>query len=237
MTVSSLESIIAKIKALRALATSSNVHEAAAAAAQAEALLQNHRLDEAALEAHGPPTESAEQASEPLAWHKQHLSWWRVALGGVLVKSHGCTGYVTTREGRRCQVIVGRPSDIATVRYLYAWLSTEIARLCEAHGRGRGRSWRHSFCMGAVSVIGEAMSSAKTEARQAATSTALVALDNRDREARALLQRLEPNLRQARGGGSRDRDAYARGQEAGRSIHLGGAIPGASSAPMLGAGR
>jgi hypothetical protein len=57
MSISPLESVIAKIKALRALATSSNVHEAAAAAAQAEALLQKHRLDEAALEASSAPTE------------------------------------------------------------------------------------------------------------------------------------------------------------------------------------
>jgi hypothetical protein len=63
MTTSSLESIIAKIKALRALAMSSNVHEAAAAAAQAEALLQKHRLDEAALETNDAPREAPEEAS------------------------------------------------------------------------------------------------------------------------------------------------------------------------------
>jgi hypothetical protein len=237
MIPSSLDSIIAKIKALRALATSSNVHEAAAAAAQAEALLQKHRLDDAALEAHGRPSETAERAAEPLAWHTQHLSWWRVTLGDALVKSHGCADYVSQRGGRRCHVIVGRPSDVATVRYLYAWLSTEIARLCDQHGRGDGRSWRHSFCMGAVSAVRDATNAAKATARQAAASTALVALDRRDQEARAVLNRLEPKLRQTRGGASRDKNAYERGQAAGRAIHLGSHLSGSTGAPMLGGGR
>lgn len=231
-----VESIIAKIKALRALATSSNVHEAAAAAAQAEALLQKYLLDEAALEAQAPAKESAEEASEPLAWHKGHLSWWRIYLGSALMKSHGCTDYVSTRDGRRCHIIVGRPSDVATVRYLYAWLSNEIVRLCDQHGRGKGRSWRHSFCMGAAAAIREAMAAAKVEARRAASSSALVVLDRRDAEAAVALAKLHPNMRATRRGRAHDGNAYARGKEAGRSIHLGASISGGKPAPMLGGG-
>ncbi len=236
MTASSLESIITKIKALRALATSSNVHEAAAAAAQAEALLQKHRLDEAALEANSAPTESPSEESEPLAWHTQHLSWWRVALGAALLKAHGCVGYVDTRAGRRCQVIVGRPSDVATVRYLYAWLTAEVSRLSEVHGRGRGRSWRNSFCLGAVTAIRDAMKAATVEAHRDATSSALAVLDGRVEESKSLLAKLQPHLRQTRGGSASDRGAFAQGVEAGRAIHLGGALSRSGAAPARGMG-
>ena len=236
MTTVNLESIIAKIKALRALATSSNVHEAAAAAAQAEALLQKYRLDEAAVEMTEPARESAKEADEPLAWHTGHLSWWRVALGSALVRNHGCTDYVTTRGGRRCHIILGRPSDVATVRYLYAWLTTEIARLCDRHGSGKGRSWRHSFCMGAVAAVRDAMAVAKADARGTASSAALVVLDRRDVEARVALALSQPNLRATQGGRSRDAEAYSRGKEAGRTIHLGASIGGGKSSPLLGGG-
>lgn len=121
----------------------------------------------------------------------------------------------------------------ATVRYLYAWLSAEIARLCDVHGKGRGRTWRHSFCLGAVSAIRTAMNAAKTETRQTAGSAALVALDRRDVDAKALLAGRHPDLKPTRSGQANDRDAFKRGEEAGRAIHLGNVIPGAQPAPML----
>lgn len=238
MATSSLDSTIAKIKALRALATSSNVHEAAAAAAQAEAMLQKYRLDEAALEGASAPKESAREEAEPLDWHTQFVSWWRVALGSDILKNHGCVDYITTRGARRCHVIVGRPSDVATVRYLYAWLTTEISRLCERYGKGKGRSWRNSFCVGAVAGIREAMTAAKSEARRTATSSALVAVDRRDADAKAVLVRNQPSLRRSAGGArASDRGAYGSGLQAGRNIHLGAALAASSSTPALGAGR
>ncbi len=237
MSNANLNAVIAKIKALRALATSSNVHEAAAAAAQAEALLQKHRLDEAALEGGGEPTEAPQEAAEPLEWHKGHLAWWRVHLGSTLLRNHGCVDYVATRGSRRCHVIIGRPSDVATVRYLYAWLTTEIGRLRDRHP-GMGRSWRNSFCLGAVDGISAAMKAAKAEARSGATSSALVAVDRRDRDSRDLLARLHPKLRATSGGAaSRDDDAYGRGVTAGQNIHLGGALDATSTTRQLGSGR
>jgi hypothetical protein len=237
MNNANLNAVIAKIKARRALATSANVHEAAAAAAQAEALLQKHRLDEAALEGSGEPTEGPHEATEPLDWHKGHLAWWRVNLGSTLLRNHGCVDYVDTRGSRRCHIIVGRPSDVATVRYLYAWLTSEIGRLRDQH-LGMGRSWRNSFCLGAVDGISAAMKAAKAEARNAATSSALVAVDRRDRDSRDLLARLHPKLRASSGGaGSRDNHAYGQGVVAGRNIHLGGALDTTSTARQLGSGR
>src|SRR2546421_209940 len=48
------EAVIEKVRKLRALATSQNAHEAAAAAAAADKLIQEHRLSEAELHAHAP---------------------------------------------------------------------------------------------------------------------------------------------------------------------------------------
>ncbi len=110
--------------------------------------------------------------------------------------------------------IVGRPSDTAIVRYLYAWLSLDLARIATREARGRGASWKRSWLVGAVTGIREQLA-------------ALVRLDRRGAEAMEALQLLYPDRRSRKARPTYvQREAYANGHEHGKSVHLGGQIEG-----------
>lgn len=235
--------VIAKIKKLRALATSDNEHEAAAAAAAAERLLQEHRLSEAELEGDSGPKEQAELSEDPLDVFGRKAQVWKGVLVFGLGKLHGC--YVFQDRVRRRGAteihlvyrIVGRPSDVATVRYLYAWLTSEIERLAHQHGKGKGRTWFNSYRRGAVAGVLEAMRGASKAVRAEASATALVRLDERMTETESAARELGLRVGGARTASVRvDHDAFDRGQRDGRSIHTGANLPNGAGPRMLGGG-
>lgn len=197
--------LLEKIRRLRALSTSSNVHEAAAAAAAAERLIQEHNIDEAELEV----IEVVPVAETSVVFGKR-LVTWQGMLVMAIEKNHGCAGYYKHDSGNAIWVTVGRPQDIETVKYLFAWLSTEIVRLSASV---RGRRERNSFCMGAVAGLKEAMLAAKEEV---CSQAALVAIDARIAAAES---QLPSNLKNTKRKPAIDRVAYSDGVHAGRNIH------------------
>jgi hypothetical protein len=232
------DEVIAKVKKLRALATSDNVHEAAAAAAAAERLLQQYRLSEAELEAEDDaPHETAALDAEPVDVFGRNLQHWRAALLTGMCKLHGCRNWSEyAGNGKRVFRIVGRPSDVATVRYLYAWLVSEIERLAQRHGKGQGRTWFNSYRRGAVNGVLAAMREANQEARAAVSSVALVKIDARKVEADQIVDALGMNRKKIGGRVRLDRDAYGRGERDGRAIHQGKSLPNGAGPRLLGVG-
>ncbi len=237
-----LARVIDKVRKLRALATSSNVHEAATAAAAAERLLLEHELSEAEIGAGDEPRERAELAGEYLDSHGANVTRWRSNLAHYLAHVHGCTAWIepvwSEEAGNTSWKvrIAGRPSDVAIARYLHTWLTAEILRLVASEGKGRGRSWRNSYGWGAVLGIREQMARARAEVRAAATSTALAVVDARLAEAVALA----PAKLRTMGTPApvRHRDAVERGRRAGEALHLGAALDSAGDdvPPKLGPG-
>lgn len=211
--MSTLQDVIDKIAKLRRLATSTNVNEAAAAAAAADKLMQEHGIAEAQLEASG------EKDAEPIAhdpdplieWTGRRPGWQRV-LAARLAHHYGCSAWGEhdhTIDGRNKHIyrmrLVGRASDIASVRYMYAWLVVEIERLAQQR-RGHGRSWLDSFRCGAVDGVTNALYRAKKAvlaetATHAGTSTAITLVENRADLAKAERDRIHPDLRKAIGSG------------------------------------
>jgi hypothetical protein len=240
--------VIEKIAKLRRLAMSTNINEAAAAAAAADRLMQEHGIAEAQLEAAGEaPKETPTEEPTPLAfWIGNHVPQWQLQLGARLVHHYGCACY-TDRSRRKVGLdqwergrtlnIVGRPSDLASVRYMYAWLVLEIEGLAQRN-RGNGRAWINSFRLGAVRGVIEAMRAEKekvmAETRQNApiasanTCAALVLIDNRAKAAIAARDALHTNLKGGRSSrGPSDGDGYGAGREAG--ARLGAQHKGLSS--------
>lgn len=216
-----IQEVIEKVQKLRRLATSSNVHEAAAAAAAADKLIQEHGLAEAQLEVDGQ-TAAERPEQETLTSWTRIVTWERVLAKG-LANHYDCTtlvqpDYVNARSETKYQVI-GRPSDLASVRYMFAWLVVEIERLAQQN-RGQGRVWLRSFRHGAVEGVLSAMRESKQAARETATSTALVLVDQRLALAEAERERLHPDMTKTRGVRfSHDPYAFRQGQSAGRSLH------------------
>jgi hypothetical protein len=226
-----LSAILEKVRKLRALATSSNEHEAAAAAAAAERIIQEHRLSEAEVEAGGEaPTEKASDGHEPITTHAKRAPYWRKYLVSGLSSRHGCATYLRYAGGGGwAHQIVGRKSDVETVRYLFAWLSLEIDRLAGLH-KGEGRAWLNSYRVGAVAGCLEAMAVAEREIRAQAhvTSTAIVRVDARREEAKAALP---GGLGKGSGynGSINSGGGYAAGKRDGANIHTGVRIGGGAA--------
>jgi hypothetical protein len=226
---------LAKVAKLRALSQSSNANEAAAAAAAADRIMQQYRIETAQVEAMGAREDFPD---DPITDEKHTNLWgdrivhWQVQLMSALARQYSCKIVLGVRafDGTHWKQGVhafGRKSDLAIVRFQYAYLVVEVARLCDLNGKGKGRAWRNSYCMGAVQGIRDAMYQAKVEETATATSTALVLLDERVKLATAAQHSTYPKLGKARTGGSvRDHGAFAQGRRDGSGISQRSALPG-----------
>jgi hypothetical protein len=239
-----LDAVFERIKRLRALATSANEFEAAAAAAAAEKLMQEHRIAEAELEAHGAAPEEEVTEGEAL-FTARKVDRWKLRIANRVSILHGCKIFFWSerpplsatdqRRQQRCRII-GRASDVAMVAYLYAWLTVEIERLTQLHGRGKGRSWMHAYRLGAATGACEAMTLAETKVRAVATSAALVKVDARAEAAAAFVATTFPSVRTRKVTSYVNPEAYGRGERHGRTLHQRAALP-VATARMLGTGK
>jgi hypothetical protein len=227
------QGILRKIRALLKLGESDNPHEAASAVAMAARLMEKHAITSAALEFEKPEAEPAEEVqnfNEPFGGR----STWHYRLAVVLAKGNGCFIYGSGGALK----ITGRPSGAETVRYLFAYCTSEIDRITRANTRGEGRTYSNNYRLGMVDTIGKAIK-AEREAvrgemrREAHTSggdSALVVVDNAiaviDEQEKEADRYAHKSLRLSSGGSSSYRgNASARGagQAAGAGVYPGGA--------------
>lgn len=235
-----MSSIIDKIRKLRALADSSNVNEAAAAAAAAERLIQEHNLHEAEFSIDDGELERV--TYDLIAEMGKTIATWQSDLLLFLTHAYQCSGVYKTRRiatlrSRSCRFVAyGRKEDLDTLRYQYAFFTAEIVRLCELQTRGRGRTFKNSFRLGAVRAIGEALREARQVSRSAATSTSLVIVDRRAELAKDKRDQDMPGLR-SKGARSNllDRDGFELGKKAGAGITQNAQIE-TSGCRLLGSG-
>ena len=237
------ERVIDKVKKLLRLSTSDNVNEAAAAAARAQALMEEHRIDQAMFDVSDDGGEAPE-AEEEIVDHEsdpvevgRSIASWKGQLLLAVCAVNACKSYRghQAHEGRyvRSLCIIGRPSDVAMVKHLYAYLAHEIDRLCLKANFGYGRTWMNSFRLGAVREVFRRLKLVAAEAQRdrrkvlggdskalAVLDRALVRIEQRSADVEKWVEQ-NMDLRKRSGGRSRhDRDGYAAGMEAGRSISL-----------------
>lgn len=226
-----IESVIAKIQKLRALSRSTNANEAAAAAAAADRLIHEHRLSEAELEAKGEGGEAPDDGGS--LFSERRKTAWQWELARVLSKHYDVAAW-SEREratGLATYRMVGRASDVATVRYMFHWLSSEVRSLRE---REPGY-YRASFALGVVvgiSVTLERLASERRQPGRGHETGGAIVLASRLDAAKAKRTEIAGELRKARrSDGPSDRDAIARGILAGREIDIAG-----GGSPRLGEG-
>lgn len=232
------EKIIAKVRSLLGLATSSNPHEAANAAAKAQALLQRHKIEMAALEDVADESEPVMSGIDaPL--ERGTIPTWRGSLAGALAQANDARAFFNGRRGGKRLYLVGRSSDVNAVRYLYQALSNEVERLAKIAIADpfrdmslNGRTFGNSFRQGAVSMIGERLEASSREVREQAKadglSTALVRVDQQAGEVDAWVEENLGKIRSKRASKTDMAwDAFSAGRRAGRVLDLeakGGAL-------------
>ncbi|MEN0062996.1 MAG: DUF2786 domain-containing protein [Myxococcota bacterium] len=217
------EAVLDRVRKLLALATSPNVHEAAAAAARAQRLIERHRLEgylaaERAVEEDPDPIEDARD--EPLEVARRLRKWKRVLAGG-LADVNGCVVYTLRADDGERLIVVGRSRDRAAVHALWSWLTKRIEWLSATEGGKRSKAWHEAFRIGAVESIIERLRDAGSDVRPAEPG-ALVQIDAAMAAHRDALERfVRERLRLGKGRSiSVDPGAFAEGRAAGRAFDL-----------------
>lgn len=193
-----MDRLLDKVRKLLELSRKNdNVHEASAAAAKAQQLMEEHRITEAMLEAGKPVVERIEESIEMDVLEegrKRYVDAWRWHLASTLCAINGCAWFQYEDEKGIAHLhLIGRRSDIEAVRYLYRYLTLEILRLCQEGAifereamsdpesdqflrpEKRGDEllkWRNSFKLGAKDEICERLYTAQRAAREAAWNAA-----------------------------------------------------------------
>jgi hypothetical protein len=230
------DEVLSKIRKLLRLGESANEHEAALAVARAQALMEKHRITQAALaiESDEGPTEEIRHWDDPLDPFPdkpaKRLSQWRVRLGSTLARANGCSIFMSGASVH----LVGRASNVQQVRYLYAFCWKEIDRLTSKFGAGNGRTWGANFRLGCVDAIAIAIEAERRAAREelrgaVPNERALVLVDKAiakvDDELREVsrYEKEKLNIRRGRGfaGPGYSPSAREQGRQAGASIYPG----------------
>jgi len=224
----SIDNVISKVKKLLSLANSSNANEAANAAALANRLIDQYRLSTADIAEETGDIDPLME-DEGFVYETGRIIPWKQSLVTTLARHYGCAVFnsVTYPNGRKVSrfKLVGRKSDIAIVNYMFSYLSAECARLCEKEAYGQGKVFAASYCAGFVAGIGEQLNTSRKEAQAAASSNAIVAINNLQKEAADFMNSLY-RLKSVKGGSSARTDfgAFTAGMRQGRNTHLGAGL-------------
>lgn len=213
---------LAKVRKLLALATSSNPHEAALAAARAQALVAAHRLEAWLAAEHAvedDPDPIADGRDAPLETARR-VRKWKVALASALADVNDCVAYTLLTDSGEAIALIGRARDREAVAALWEWLVKQIEWLSATHGAGRSRQWHEAFRIGVVDEVARRLEEGNAEADGALSSTALVVVDPRRAAHRDALDRfVDAHLGRGRGRAIRvDAAAYRKGQGAAKTI-------------------
>ncbi len=218
-----LDRVVERVQKLLALSTSQNPHEAALAAAKAQALLFKHNLSLSLVEAGAARNSQTVYISD--RFDSGGRTNWRRALLAAVARNNFCRG--VSYRGSRDVGIVGEPHNIAVVKDLYAFLVREITHLADlgaagrpASGRESTRAWKRSFYQGAVVTIEQRLAAQRRrDATADRASRALVVV--KDQELDEAYRQHFPNVQRGRTSARpRSADGFYAGVEAARRIPL-----------------
>lgn len=226
MTDRTHQRALERARKLLALATSPNVHEAAAACALAQALITRHRLEaiiEADRSSANDPDPISDARDAPLDVARRQRPW-RLFLASALAEVNGCLAYTLDRGDDEAIVLVGRARERESVSALWTWLLRRIEWLSATHGAKRPRRWHEAFRIGAVEAVAERIRAASAEARDAHSGPALAVIDRAiEAERRAIERFAEGELKLQRQRSRRvDARAWREGRLAGSALKLPG---------------
>lgn len=213
--------ILDRVRKLLAVATSTNVHEAAVAAERAQRLIAQHRLEAWLAEEHAPTDPIVDARDQPLE-QARRLRKWKVVLASCLAEANGCVAYTTSLGRETAIVLVGRAADQAAVHTLWDWLVKRIEWLSATEGHGQPRDWHDAFRVGAAETVGARLRAAVTEPLPEAGAAGLVRLDQAlQAHQQALDNFVSERLKLGKGRAIRVRsDGYAQGRAAAAALPL-----------------
>jgi hypothetical protein len=174
------EQLIDRVEKLLALAGSPNVHEAAAAAARAQALISRHRLQGLLDRDDSVIDDVIEDSREEPLWEGRRLRKWMSVLATALAELNGCVAYTWVQGKHRSIVVVGRKEDRRAVRALWTGLVPRIEWLSATGGQQageKGKKYHDSFRIGAVQTIAGRLRAASDAEHDQLQTASIVLVD------------------------------------------------------------
>lgn len=223
------------IKCLK-LSQSANQHEAALAASRAQEIIDRYNLKIDDINQGNEPKEDQEEivdfGNDPLHEVCQVDTQWSTNLASIVAEQNGCKIYFSTKmSGSAIIKVVGRPSDVQTVRYLFGWLESEVRRLTRQECKGYSRRYQIDFRTGVVDTIYRKLVQQRKETfvnvqKEAGNPMALVRVQNSiariEKKAASVQKWMDDNmkLRESRFRKEANWTARKHGQEAGHQIRF-----------------
>lgn len=235
------EKLLEKLRAILALEASAkacgSIHEAAAAAARAQAIMFRHKIS--AREVHVAPEVVGIRS---MSTDKQ-VVLWKLQLLGAVADANFCATMHSPgkRDGQHGAItkpsrlhIVGKPGDVDAALYVYNYLVREIGRLTRSSlekanraGKPRGRGWANDFRTGAVATVAKRLRELRNDMEVALhvrqNTQALARVQQADADVQAFMDwllaagRVTESARVNRV----DAEAYHLGAQAAKDIALG----------------
>lgn len=210
--------IIARVRKLLALASSSNQNEAELAASTAQKLILKFNLD---LEDRQP--ESDDFAFAHVGTPSGRVQAYQRRLGSLLIEHFFVRGvWVKTYDPKTDKVtsvleICGRRENVQMADFVYDFMERTIERLWKAHKKARGitsNKDRRAFYAGAIAGFHGKLDAERFTHREEGL------VWKGDAGTDAYTKARFPRLRSIRASGPRMGHAYAEGKSAGRNIVL-----------------
>ena len=224
--------IIAKAEKLQALAASSNVHEAALAAAKLQDLLFKYGLSEFDVTSKTARKYGLQQFDISAGGVGSNITWKRHLLSTISI-ANLCKSVAIT--GTKTVTVFGERLNIQITRHMYKYLASEILRLEEL---GWNEKYQHmsrstyatGFYVGAVDVIYKRLK-AQTATNKAENASALVYIDQTMQELDDVIAG-QMKTKKGRKTSKVNIKAYKDGKTAAEGINLDKQIANAGSAAV-----
>lgn len=194
MEPAKIQKIIARIQQLRAISQSTHSKAEAETTLQIAAkLIAEYQVSEAELQASGKGDDTIDLDSESIIYESGRLRQWKHELArgianliGLFIYNAIVRNAKTHRKGNRYRII-GRKSDVEIALYMMSYLVSEIERLVVNYipvGQHRGiNPERESWSLGCVHGFLTKMQDERDAVNKTATSTALIFIGNKAKEA------------------------------------------------------
>jgi hypothetical protein len=166
------EEAMAKAVKLLRLATSTNPNEAALAASRAQEIIDRYKLGALSLDYDGSAAQEPikDFGFDPLDPESKQHATWRSRLASCIAKNNQCKIYL--HGGRGTLGIIGRPSDVSAVRYLFSWMLREVETLTKRDCTGCGRTYANNYRIGVVETVAKRLHEQHLETQAAVKAEA-----------------------------------------------------------------
>jgi hypothetical protein len=227
--MSDVAKVADRIRKLLGLATSSNVNEAAAAAARAQKLMQEHKLSMADVS-----VEDGSSITELPLGSEGYMASWKFALVTGVARAFFCEVIALRIRNRRKIRVVGKKDDAEVAIGVFNYVVKEIDKLADedvetdtalhyiSSGRIDVRGYKEKFRQGAAAGVASKLRQ-QTAIFTSSSEKALVVVNRSKDELRSYLkvkygESKQPEQKAPEGDAAEE--AYLRGYERGEDINI-----------------